>query len=72
MNTIDELDRPDTEPRKKPIWPWLLLLAVTLMLIYAYFIWTTTIDYIFSGARDLFHALEWVLNFLDEQKAGQD
>ncbi len=54
------------------MWPWLLLLVVTLVLIYAYFIWTATIDYLFSGASDLFHALEWVINFLDEQKAGQN
>lgn len=72
MNTIDEFDKPDAKTRKKPIWPWLLLLVVTLVLIYAYFVWVWTIDYIFSGASDLFHALEWVLNFLDEQKAGQD
>jgi hypothetical protein len=69
---IDEFDKPDAEAQKKPMWPWLLLLVVTLVLIYAYFIWTATIDYLFSGASDLFHALEWVINFLDEQKAGQN
>lgn len=70
--TIDEFDKPDAGTQKKPIWPWLLLLVVTLVLIYAYFIWTATIDYLFSGASDLFHALEWVINFLDEQKTGQN
>lgn len=45
---------------------------VTLVLIYAYTVWVWTIDYIFSGASDLFHAFEWVINFLDEQKNGVD
>jgi hypothetical protein len=72
MKTIDEFDKPEAAPKKKPLWPWLVLLVVTLVLIYAYSVWVWTIDYLFSGASDLFHAFEWVINFLDEQKNGQN
>ncbi|WP_233123234.1 MULTISPECIES: hypothetical protein [Agrobacterium] len=37
MSTVDNNQRRDRPPpRKKPIWPWLLLLVLTLLGIYAW------------------------------------
>ncbi|KXG87447.1 hypothetical protein ATO67_19265 [Agrobacterium bohemicum] len=55
MNKIENKPR-----RKRPIWPWLVLLAFTLFAIYAYLQITSALDDMMRTWRDLVQ-LFWLI-----------
>lgn len=60
---IDE-DRPTR--KRKPIWPWLALLVLTLMVIYAYNEALAMFDDLGQTGRDFVQLFKWLLSFVGE------
>ncbi len=57
---LDEKDQHATQP-KRPIWPWLLLAALTLLAIYAYSEVTSMIDDTVRLWNDLVQLFWWII-----------
>lgn len=54
MSTVNDNNGGDRPPRKKPLWPWLLLLVLTLLGIYA---WNRTTELFDEFSRNMPAAL---------------
>lgn len=58
-----EGDKPP--PKRKPIWPWLVALVLTLAIIYAYHQISLMMDDLAQLARDFVQLMKWILTKLD-------
>jgi hypothetical protein len=63
MSTDSPDDRPS--PKRKPIWPWLVLLVLTLMVIYAYNEALAMFDDLGQTGRDFVQLFKWLLSFVE-------
>lgn len=54
-----------SRPKRKPIWPWLVLLAVTLMMIYAYNEALEMFDGLGQTGRDFVQLFKWLLSVVE-------
>jgi hypothetical protein len=65
-------DSPDHRPslKRKPIWPWLALLVVTLMVIYAYNEALAMFDDQGHTGRDFVQLFKWLLSIVEGEVAG--
>jgi len=52
--------------KHKPIWPWLVLLVVTLMMIYTYNEVLAMFDDLGQTGRDFVQLFKWLLSFVEE------
>jgi len=58
----------DKQPqkRKRPIWPWFVLLILTLGAIYVHYQVSVMIEDLKHLARDITQLLEWLLSVLPD------
>lgn len=53
-------------PSRKPMWPWLVVLAITLMMIYAYDQTLAMIDDLGQTGRDFAQLFRWLVSLVAE------
>lgn len=61
-------DKQDPPSRKPPIWPWVVLLVVVLLGIYAHHELSLMIEDLQRTGRDFVQLFEWLLSFIPEQR----
>ncbi len=65
MSDRDRDDVGQSSPKRKAIWPWLAMLAVTLMVIYAYHEALEMFDGLGQTGRDFVQLFKWLLSFVE-------
>lgn len=65
MNVSNPVEGDKPPPKRKPIWPWLVILAIALAVIYAHHRISLMIDDLAQMANDFVQLLRWILTKLD-------
>ncbi|TNM62606.1 hypothetical protein [Aliirhizobium smilacinae] len=65
MNVSDPVESDKPPPKRRPIWPWLVMLVLTLAAIYAHYRISLMIDDLAQMARDFVQLLQWILTKLE-------
>jgi len=66
MNTGDPIESDKPTAKRKPIWPWLVLLVVTLLVIYVHQQLSAMIDDLAPLGRDLVQLFSWLASFFPD------
>ncbi|MBW9086690.1 hypothetical protein JNB91_02440 [Rhizobium wenxiniae] len=65
MNVSKSAEGDKPPPKRKPIWPWLIALLLTLAAIYAHHRISLMIDDLAQMARDFVQFARWILTKLE-------
>jgi hypothetical protein len=65
MNVSNPVESDKPPPKRKPIWPWLVLLVLTLAIIYTHHRISLIIDDLAQMAGDFTQLLRWILAKLE-------
>ncbi|MGA1833353.1 hypothetical protein [Rhizobium wenxiniae] len=65
MNVSNPVESDKPPPKRKPIWPWLVILILTLAIIYIHHRISLIIDDLAQMARDFTQLLRWILAKLE-------
>ncbi|WP_313198045.1 hypothetical protein [Rhizobium sp.] len=65
MNVSNPVESDKPPPKRKPIWPWLVLLVLTLAIIYIHHRISLIIDDLAQMAGDFTQLLRWIMAKLE-------
>ncbi len=65
MNVSNPVEGDKPPPKRKPIWPWLIALLLTLVVIYAHHRISLMLDDLAQMARDFVQLAKWILTKLE-------
>ncbi len=65
MTVVNPVEGGKPPPKRKPIWPWLVVLALTLAAIYAHHRISLMMDDLAQLARDFVQLMQWIVTQLD-------